>query len=89
MLLKKNTTAEEINQAFLDAAATPRYKGILEATYDQLVSSDIIANPASAIVDLSLTKVVDGNLAKVVAWYDNEYGYSHRLIEEVIMVGTK
>lgn len=89
MLLKKNAAAEQINQAFLDAAQSPRYKGIIEATYDQIVSTDIIGNSASAIVDLSLTKVVDGNLAKVVAWYDNEYGYSHRLIEEVIMVGKK
>ena len=58
-------------------------------THEPLVSSDIVGNPASAIVDLSLTQVVDGNFAKVVAWYDNEFGYSNRLVEEVILVGSK
>ena len=87
MLLKKNTTKEEINQAFIDASKTDRFKGILEVTDEPIVLSDIVGNPASSVVDLALTQVVDGNFVKVVAWYDNEYGYSHRLVEEAIMVG--
>ncbi len=87
MLLKKNVTKEEINQAFISAAKTDRFKGILEVTDEPIVLQDIVANPASSIIDLALTQVVDGNLVKVVAWYDNEYGYSHRLVEEAIMVG--
>jgi glyceraldehyde 3-phosphate dehydrogenase len=86
MLLKKNVAKEEVNKAFT-AANTERFKGILEVTNEPIVLSDIVANPASSIVDLALTQVVDGNFVKVVAWYDNEYGYSHRLVEEVIMVG--
>ncbi len=89
MLLKKNVTKEEINQAFIAASKTSRFKGILEVTDEPIVLSDIVANPASAIVDLALTQVVDGNFVKVVAWYDNEFGYSHRLVEEAIMVGQK
>lgn len=88
VLLKKNTTAEEINNAFIEASNNPLYRGKLEVTNEPLVSSDIVGNPASAIVDLSLTQVVDGNFAKVIAWYDNEFGYSNRLVEEIIMVGN-
>ena len=88
-ILKKNTTKEEINEVFKKEAENPVYKGILEVTDDPLVSSDIIGNPHSAIVDLSLTQVVGGNLAKVIAWYDNEYGYANRLVEEVLLVGNR
>ncbi|MBI2421005.1 MAG: aldehyde dehydrogenase [Candidatus Levybacteria bacterium] len=86
---KKNTTVEEVNSAFETESRSKRYDGTLQVTRDPVVSSDIVGNPASAIVDLSLTQVVGGNLVKVVAWYDNEYGYANRLIEEVIMVGSK
>lgn len=86
-LLSKRTTKEEINDTFKKAAASKEYKNIVEVTEDPIVSSDIIGNPHSSIVDLSLTQVVDGNMAKVIAWYDNEYGYANRLIEEVVMVG--
>lgn len=89
MLLKKNVTVEEVNKAFIDASTSSRYQGILEVTNEPIVSSDIVGNQASAIVDLQLTKVVDGNMVKVVAWYDNEFGYSNQLVEEVIMVGNK
>ena len=89
LLLKRPVTKEEVNQAFVDASQTPELKGILEVTNEPLVSSDIIGNPASAIVDLSLTEVVGGDLVKVVAWYDNEFGYSNRLVEEVILVGKQ
>ena len=87
VLLKRKTTEEEINQAFREAASSDRYRGILQATDEQLVSSDFIGNPHSAIVDLSLTQVIDGDFVKIFAWYDNEWGYSNRLVEEVVMVG--
>ena len=86
-LLKKNTTVEEINEIFRQEAKNPIYNSILEVTEDPIVSSDIIGNSHSSIVDLSLTQVVGGNMVKVIAWYDNEYGYANRLVEEVIMVG--
>lgn len=85
--LKKTTTVEEVNQAFIEAAESPRYKNILTVSQDPLVSSDIVGNPHSAIVDLPLTQVVGGDLVKVFAWYDNEWGYANRLVEEVILVG--
>ncbi len=88
MLLNTNVTKEEVNQAFLDAEQNPLYKGKLVTSNEQLVSTDIIGNPASAIIDLALTRVIDGNFVKVVAWYDNEFGYSNRLVEEVVMVGN-
>ena len=87
-LLKKITTVEEINEIFRQEARNPIYNNILEVTEDPIVSSDIIGNPHSAIVDLSLTQVVGGNMVKVVAWYDNEFGYANRLVEEVILVGS-
>jgi len=85
-LLKKKTTVEGINAAFKKAAASPRFKGILIASEEPLVSSDIIGTSASAIVDLGLTKVIDGDFVKVIAWYDNEWGYSHRLAEMALLV---
>ena len=72
---------------FRAAAKNPLYKDVLQVTEDPIVSSDIIGNPASAIVDLELVKVLDGNFVKILAWYDNEYGYSHRLVEMAVMVG--
>jgi glyceraldehyde 3-phosphate dehydrogenase len=82
-LLKRDTTVEEINEAFKKAAADPYYQGVLAVSEEPLVSSDYIGNSHSGIVDLLLTKVVDGNLVKVMIWYDNEWGYSNRLIELV------
>jgi glyceraldehyde 3-phosphate dehydrogenase len=87
MLLKRKTTADEINETFRQAATTERYKGILGVTDEELVSADFVGNPHSTIVDLSLTQVLDGDFVKVFAWYDNEWGYANRLVEEVIMVG--
>jgi glyceraldehyde 3-phosphate dehydrogenase len=85
-LLKKETTVEEVNEILKKEADTKQYKGIMMVTEDPLVSSDIIGNSHSSIVDLSLTQVVGGNMVKVIAWYDNEYGYANRLVEEVLMV---
>jgi glyceraldehyde 3-phosphate dehydrogenase len=87
-LVSKKTTKEEINQAFLDAEKSPEYKGVLQTTFEPIVSSDTIGNTHSAIVDLSLTKVIDGDLVKVIAWYDNEWGYSNRLVEIAIIIGS-
>jgi glyceraldehyde 3-phosphate dehydrogenase len=86
-LLKKSTTKEEIIEIFKKAAQSARFKGILDVTEDPIVSSDIIGNPHSSIVDLSLIQVVGGNMVKIIAWYDNEVGYANRLIEEAIMIG--
>ncbi len=76
----KPVTGEKVNQVFIRAAKTD-YENIVEVTEEPLVSTDLINNPASAIVDLPLTKVIDGDLLKVVAWYDNEWGYSCRLAD--------
>ena len=84
---KANTTIEAVNAAFITATREPRWQGILATTTEPLVSSDIIGRPESAIVDLNFTKIVDGNLVKVLAWYDNEWGYSNRLIEQAIALG--
>lgn len=81
VLVKRDTTKEEINEVFKKAAAEPYYQGILTATEEELVSIDFKGNSHSSIVDLNLTDVVGGNLIKVVAWYDNEWGYSNRLVE--------
>lgn len=87
VLFKKNVTVEDVNKALIDASKLPELQGILTTTEEELVSSDFKGNPHSAIIDLKLTRVVGGNMAKVVAWYDNEWGYSNRLVEQVIMVG--
>lgn len=87
ILTKKEVTVEEVNRAFKEASEDPIYKGILAVTEEPLVSSDIIGRNESAIVDLSLTQVVAGNLVKIFAWYDNEWGYANRLIEQVIRAG--
>ncbi len=86
-LLKRKTTVAEINDIFKKAAKSKRYKGILEVTEDPIVSSDIIGDTHSSIVDLSLTQVMDGDFVKVFAWYDNEFGYCNRLIDQCEMVG--
>jgi len=81
VLLKRDTSVEEINEAFKKAAAEPYYQGILAVTEEELVSMDFRGNSHSCVVDLKLTDVIGGNLIKVVAWYDNEWGYSNRLVE--------
>lgn len=88
VVLKKNVTKEEINEAFIKAVKSKRFAGVLDATEEELVSADFIGNPYSSIVDLKLTNVVGGNLVKVVAWYDNEYGYANRLVEMAELFGS-
>jgi glyceraldehyde 3-phosphate dehydrogenase len=85
---KRKTSVKEVNDIFRAAARSPRWKGILGITEDQLVSSDVVGEPYGAIVDLSFTKVVDGDLVKVLAWYDNEYGYAAMLVKHVARVAT-
>jgi len=87
MLLKKSTTKEDINKVLVAASKEPYYQGIVAVSDEPLVSSDYIGNSNSGIVDLELTNVVDGTLAKVVVWYDNEWGYSNRLVELVADTG--
>lgn len=87
VLLEKDATVEEINDVFRKAAQADYYRGILTVTEEELVSSDFIGDSHSGIVDLPLTKVVGGNLAKIMVWYDNEWGYSNRLVELVADVG--
>lgn len=87
VVTRRDVTVEEVNDAFRKAAAQPFWQGILAVSENELVSSDFKGNSHSAIVDLPLTNVVAGNLVKVVAWYDNEWGYSNRLIELVADAG--
>jgi glyceraldehyde 3-phosphate dehydrogenase len=87
-VLSKPATDKEVNAA-LKEAAEGELKGILAYTEDPVVSSDMMQNPNSSIVDAQLTKVLDGNLAKVVSWYDNEWGYSNRVVDLVLFLGNK
>lgn len=87
-VLRRNVSKEEINDLFQRASKEPFYQGILGVTDEPLVSSDFKGSSFSCIIDLNLTNVVAGNLVKVVAWYDNEWGYSNRLVEIVSDVAT-
>jgi glyceraldehyde 3-phosphate dehydrogenase len=87
MVLKRDTTKEEINEVFKKAAKEPYYQGIVGVSEEPLVSKDYVGNSHSGVVDLLLTNVVAGNLVKVVVWYDNEWGYSNRLVELVADIG--
>lgn len=86
-VLAKSVTVEEVNHVFTKASKDPFYQGILGVSEEPLVSRDYIGNSHSGVVDLELTRVVDGNLVKVCVWYDNEWGYSNRLVELVADVG--
>lgn len=87
-VVTKPTSVEEINAIFEKEATSAIYNRILEVTREPLVSSDIVGNPHSSIVDLSLTQVVGGTMVKIVAWYDNEFGYANRLVEEVRLLAS-
>jgi glyceraldehyde 3-phosphate dehydrogenase len=87
-IAKRPTTVEEIAKILEDAAAQPRWQGILQVTRDQLVSSDIIGQPYGAIVPLDLIKVIDGDMVKVLSWYDNEAGYVSTLVKHVQKVAA-
>jgi len=87
-LTEKNTSDKEVNAA-LKAASENGLKGILGYTEDPVVSSDMMHNPNSSIVDSGMTKVLDGNLVKVIAWYDNEWGYSNRVVDLIAFLAKK
>lgn len=87
LLLDKKTTVEEVNSALIKASESEYYKGVLGVSHEPLVSSDIVGSTYSSLVDLAMTKVIDGDFVKVLAWYDNEWGYTSRLIEMALLVG--
>ena len=88
-VLKRDTDKEELTNLFKKVAKEPYYEGIIGVTEEELVSSDFIGDPHSCIVDLPLIDVVGGNMVKVVAWYDNEWGYSNRLVELTVDFGKE
>jgi glyceraldehyde 3-phosphate dehydrogenase len=85
-LTTRKTTIDEVNHVLLEEAQTKRYAGVLGVSHDPLVSSDVIGDPRASIVDLELTKVVDGDLVKVMSWYDNECGYASQMLREALSV---
>ena len=82
----RKTTVDEVNRILTEEADTQRYAGVLGVSRDPLVSSDIIGDPRASIVDLDLTKVIDGDLVKVMSWYDNEWGYANQMVREAVSV---
>lgn len=84
-IANKNTSAEEINSILEEESKTERYKKVLAVTRENVVSSDIIKNPFATTVDLQMTRVVDGDLVKVMAWYDNEWGFTNQMIREILV----
>ena len=86
---KKATTAEEVNDALRRAAGSDRWKRVFAVSDEALVSADILGLPYGSIADLSMTRVADGTLVKVLAWYDNEMGYAHTLIEHILEVAKR
>jgi len=87
-IAKRATTVKEVNDILKKATTEPRWQKTFAVTEEQLVSSDIVGQPHASIADLNLTRVVDGTLVKVMAWYDNEMGYTHSLVEHVVMAGN-
>ena len=80
----RKTSIREVNAIFIEESVTPRYQGVLGVSSDPLVSSDIIGDSRASIVDLELTRVIDGDLVKVMSWYDNEWGYANQLVREAV-----
>ena len=81
---RRNTSVGEVNRILSEEAATQRYAGVLGVSRDPLVSSDIIGDPRASVVDLDLTKVIDGDLVKIMSWYDNEWGYANQMVREAV-----
>jgi len=84
VVTSRRTSVDEVNQVFTEESETSRYTGIVGVTSDPLVSSDIIGESCASIVDLELTKVVDGDLVKVMSWYDNEWGYANQMVRQAL-----
>jgi glyceraldehyde 3-phosphate dehydrogenase len=81
---ERETTVEEVNRIFKEESQGPCYQGIMGVTEDPIVSSDVIKDPRAAVVDLTMTQVVDGDLVKILSWYDNEWGYSCQMVREAV-----
>jgi glyceraldehyde 3-phosphate dehydrogenase len=88
-LTERKTSVEEVNAVFEEEARSKRYRGILGATRDEIVSSDIIADSHASTVDLNMTQVVDGDMVKIMSWYDNEWGYTNQMIREAIRISKE
>ena len=82
-ITEKDTSVEEVNSILKEESQSKRYKGIVEVTEEELVSTDIIKNPAATIIDLSMNQVIDGDMVRIMAWYDNEWGYANQMVREV------
>ena len=88
-LAGRKTDIDEVNQIFREEAETEKYRGVLGVTDEPLVSSDIIKDSRASIVDLEMTQVVDGDLVKVMSWYDNEWGYSSQMVREAVRISME
>jgi len=89
-LTARRTSVDEVNQVLSDEAQTKRYAGVLGVSRDPLVSSDIVGDPRASVVDLDLTRVIDGDLVKIMSWYDNEWGYANQMVREArALTGTR
>jgi len=86
LVTKRKTSVDEINQIFVEEAASDRYRGIVGVTEDPIVSSDIIKDPRASIIDLGMTRVVDGDLVKILSWYDNEWGFTNQMVRQVMEI---
>jgi glyceraldehyde 3-phosphate dehydrogenase len=89
VLATRATNVNEVNRVFTEEAESKRYRGVLGVTTDPLVSSDIIKDSRASVVDLGMTQVVDGDLIKVMSWYDNEWGYSNQLVREALRIASQ
>jgi glyceraldehyde 3-phosphate dehydrogenase len=86
LVTERKTSVEEINQIFVEEAASDRYRDIVGVTKDPIVSSDIIKDPHASIIDLGITRVVDGDLVKILSWYDNEWGFTNQMVRQVVQI---
>jgi len=89
ILTARATTVDEVNRIFTEEAASDRYRGVVGVTTDPLVSSDIVRDSRASVLDLGMTQVVDGDLVKVMSWYDNEWGYSSQIVREAVRIATE
>lgn len=86
LVTERKTSVEEINRIFVEEAASDRYRDIIGVTEDPIVSSDIIKDPRASIIDLGMTRVVDGDLVKILSWYDNEWGFTNQMVRQVVEI---
>lgn len=86
LVVDRRTSVEEVNRIFVEEAASERYQGIVGVTADPIVSSDIIKDPRASVIDLGMTRVVDGDLVKILSWYDNEWGFTNQMVREAVQI---